>query len=226
VQRGEFQIGKIVQVSMILLMAIAISHTVAFTLWPSSAINDFRQMMIDTMDQISESLGGITHSFLRGANEDIDSFKFESIEASHRTVFSSLLKTLKEAKYEHYIWGTEKQYHQETLLVESLQRLSQNIGGLRSAALTQFSLLKEVRERESAKSSPMAVENQSDGAEEITDLFTPPSPGRQYMPVDDSSDTSSTDSSTPEDTVASSEAASAAVFHEFIYHLGPPMVTT
>jgi hypothetical protein len=209
---------------MILLMAIMISYIVAFALWPSSAINGFRQIMIDSMDEFSKALGGITHSFLRGANEDIDSFKFASIEAGHRTVFSSLLKTLKEAKYEHYIWGTEKQYHQETLLVESLQRLAQNIGGLRSAALTQFSLLREVREHEQAASLPIELEIQSDAVEEMNRLFTPPSPGNDYMSIDHLPDTTPSESNTQEETIESNVASPSSVFHEFIYHLGPPMV--
>jgi hypothetical protein len=66
-------------------------------------------------------LSRITHSFLTGSNEEIQSSKFVAAAANRRTVFSSLLKHLQEAKYEHYLWGTEQEHHQEKLLVESMQ---------------------------------------------------------------------------------------------------------
>lgn len=44
---------------------------------------------------------------------------------------------------EHYVLGTEDQYKHEASLVNCMQRLAQSIGGLRSAAMTQFTLLRE-----------------------------------------------------------------------------------
>jgi hypothetical protein len=52
-------------------------------------------------------------------------------------------KNLIEAQREHYLLGSERQYHIEAKLVRCLLRLSQNIGGLRSAASTQFSILRK-----------------------------------------------------------------------------------
>ena len=176
--------------------------------------------MADSMDAFSESLCGITHSFLRGSNEDIDGFRFASIEASHRTVFSSLLKHLKEAKYEHYVLGTEKQHRSESFLVESMQRLAQNIGALRSAAITQFSLLKEVRERQGSNPVPLDMQVESD--DEANRLFTPPSPFNEYLPAERASEENSDSDSMAEE--ASVIPPSSIVFEEFIYHLGPPMV--
>ena len=56
-------------------------------------------------------------------------------------MLASLTKNLKEAKSEHYVLGTEKEYQLEAKLVSCIQRLAQNIGGLRSAATTQFLLM-------------------------------------------------------------------------------------
>lgn len=50
-------------------------------------------------------------------------------------------KYLVEAQREHYFLGSERQYHIEAKLVRCLARLSQNLGGLRSAAYTQFAIL-------------------------------------------------------------------------------------
>lgn len=74
VQLAKFQMGKIYQVSMIVVMAIFISNLIAFTLWPTSAVKDLRyiclgpsslltvanihrQLMITTTDSFSESVG-------------------------------------------------------------------------------------------------------------------------------------------------------------------------
>lgn len=234
VQRAEFKLGKIGQVSIMVLMSIAISNFLAFTLWPSSAIDDLRRLMVECFDAFSESLSGITHSFLRGSYDDIDSTKYAFIEASHRTVFSSLLKYLREAKLEHYVRGTEKQHRQETLLVESMQRLAQNIGGLRSAAHTQFLLLREVREHELG-ASPVPSGSRSVSSD-AGRLFTPPNQEiEDYFTGDHpagSVSTSSSDSSIAKvEAEAETEIADVAtesspltVLDEFMYHLGPPMV--
>ncbi|KAF8254118.1 hypothetical protein K440DRAFT_648719 [Wilcoxina mikolae CBS 423.85] len=228
VQRAEFNLGKIGQVSIILLMAIAISNFLAFSLWPSSAIDDLRQLMVECFDAFSESLGGITHSFLRGSYDDIDSTKYASIETSHRTVFSSLLKNLRDAKLEHYVRGTEKQHRQETLLVESMQRLAQNIGGLRSAAHTQFLLLREVREHELGGVPPVPLGSRS-ASSDAGRLFTPPDQEiEEYLPGDHpvgSVSNSSSNSSIAEAETADADIESSplTVLDEFMYHLGPPM---
>lgn len=54
---------------------------------------------------------------------------------------ASMQKNLIEAQREHYLLGSERQYHIEAKLVRCLARLSQNLGGLRSAAYTQFAIL-------------------------------------------------------------------------------------
>ena len=99
--------------------------------------------MIKVTDSFGDMLAMITRGFLTGSEEELHNPSF--IEASNRykSVFTSLTKNLKEAKYEHYAFGTENEYHIEVRLVDCMQRLSQNIGGLRSSAETQFSLLSQ-----------------------------------------------------------------------------------
>ncbi|CCX09460.1 Similar to Uncharacterized protein C26F1.08c; acc. no. Q10495 [Pyronema omphalodes CBS 100304] len=223
VQRAQFNMGKIWQVSLILLMSIAISNVLAFLLWPSSAIDDLRQLMVTCFDDFSEKLGGITHSFLQGSFDDVNT-KYASIENSHRAVFGLLQKHLQEAKYEHYLRGTEKQFHQMKLLVESMQRLAQNIGGLGSAAHTQFMLLKEIRERESG-AIPMNFASRLEDPSDAGRLFTPPSRTSDYLLFDD--DTISVAEShvtgSESDTGLDNTTTPLTVLNIFMYHLGPPM---
>lgn len=49
------------------------------------------------------------------------------IAAHNKTVFGPLLKTLAEARYEHFVLGTEKEHYQEKLLVESMQVGAHNL---------------------------------------------------------------------------------------------------
>lgn len=58
---------------------------------------------------------------MAASDEEIKPGKFGSWAENHRTVFSTLSKHLVEAKYEHYVRGTEKEYVQEKLLIESMQ---------------------------------------------------------------------------------------------------------
>src|SRR5258706_15654704 len=68
---------------------------------------------------------------------------FQTLARRYKSVIAQLTRNLKEAKAEHYILGTESEYSHEARLVNCMQRLAQAIGGLRSAALTQFALLIE-----------------------------------------------------------------------------------
>lgn len=58
---------------------------------------------------------------MNGSEEDLLQPEFTKAATSHRTVFTSMMKNLKEAKFEHYINGTEKEYILEKKLVECMQ---------------------------------------------------------------------------------------------------------
>ncbi|CUS15498.1 unnamed protein product [Tuber aestivum] len=237
VQRGDFTMGKIYQVSTIVIMSIVISNFLAFTLWPTSAVGKLRQLMIRSTDSFSamacysplfHRLTIITRSFLNGSEDELLGENFKSATTNHRTVFTSLIKNLKEAKYEHCLRGTEQEYEVEKQLIECMQRLAQHIGGLRSAASTQFTLLATAQEhRANAKSGGASGGIPMNPREDATDgpqLFTPPdhdqiaAPSR-FASISEATSIAGSDISTVEEDTT----APIRIFDQFIFHLGPPM---
>lgn len=167
----------------------------------------------------------ITRSFLNGSEDELLGKRFKSATANHRTVFTSLIKNLKEAKYEHYLRGTEQEYKVEKQLIECMQRLAQHIGGLRSAASTQFTLLATAQEHQTNAKSGRANEgipmSPPEDTTEGPQLFTPPDHDGVAIPPPISEVASVAGS----DTTALEEdpAAPIRIFDQFIFHLGPPM---
>jgi hypothetical protein len=123
------------------LMGFLAAMAVCFFIRPVSARKELKENMIHVTDSFGDMLAMITRSFLMGSAEELQQKAFVSVSDRYRSVMSSLAKNLKEAKYEHYIFGTETESHLETMLVNCMQRMAQDIGGLRSAASTQFDLL-------------------------------------------------------------------------------------
>ena len=138
VREAEFSPDKIVQVMKMVLMGIVATTLVNFTILPISARKDFRKNLIDITDSLGEMLTMITRGFLTGSEEELEQRGFQEASARFKSQYASLSKNLREAKWEHYAYGTETQYTIETKLLNCIRRLSQNIGGLRSAATTQF----------------------------------------------------------------------------------------
>ncbi|OBT41719.1 hypothetical protein VE00_07797 [Pseudogymnoascus sp. WSF 3629] len=143
VQTGIFSDDKITQVMKMLIMAMIITTIVNLVFWPVSARQDLRQSMIDTTFAISALLTTITTSFLQGSDDELKSGSFRAATKRYTSEFTTLSKNLREAKAEHYFLGTEDQYRVERKIVNCMERLAQDIGGLRSAATTQFTLLQE-----------------------------------------------------------------------------------
>lgn len=146
VQVGVFSNDKIVQVMKMVIMGIICTSAVSLLLWPISARTELRDSLIKTTDSLGDMLTMITRGFLSGSEIDLRSTAFQNAQSKYKTVFSQLTRTLGEAKFEHYMLGTEEEYKLEANLVLCMQKLQQSIGGLRSAATTQFSLLREARE--------------------------------------------------------------------------------
>ncbi|KAM3076632.1 hypothetical protein ACMFMG_007438 [Clarireedia jacksonii] len=139
VQVGVFEDDKIVQVMKMVIMGITSTSIV----WPISARAELRESMIKTTDSFGDMLTMITRGFLSGSEVDLSSSTFDQAQRQYKSVSAQLAKNLKEAKLEHYFLGTENEYAIEAKLVGCMQTLAQSIGGLRSAALTQFTLLRE-----------------------------------------------------------------------------------
>ena len=141
VQAAEFSDDKVIQVMIMILMGVFATTAVSFLIWPVSAREELRGDLIEVTDSFGDLLAMITRGFLTGLEEELQQESFRDTSDKYKKVFTSLTKNLKEAKYEHYVLGTEKEYHLEAKLVNCIQRLAQNIGGLRSAATTQFLLM-------------------------------------------------------------------------------------
>ena len=143
IQVGVFSNDKIVQVMKMILLGMFATSAVSLLVWPVSARTELRETMIKATDSFGDMLTMITRGFLSGSETDLRSSTFNNALKRYKSVFTELTNNLKEAKLEHYVLGTEDQYRLEAKLVNCLQRLSQSIGGLRSAATTQFTLLRE-----------------------------------------------------------------------------------
>lgn len=141
VQAAEFSGEKVIQVMIMILMGVFATTAVSFIIWPVSAREELRGDLIQVTDSFGDLLAMITRGFLTGSEEELQQESFRDASDKYKKVFTSLTKNLKEAKYEHYVLGTEKEYQLEARLVNCIQRLAQNIGGLRSAATTQFLLM-------------------------------------------------------------------------------------
>lgn len=141
VQAAVFSYDKIWQVLKMIIMGCSASAAVSFIVRPTSARNEFRDTFIQSTDAMAEILNGITRSFLSGAEQDVKSDSFIRATNQSKSTYKTLVKNLGEAKFEHYILGTEEEYKIHLRLLKCLEMLMQNIGGLRSAAETQFTLL-------------------------------------------------------------------------------------
>ena len=158
VQAAEFSDDKVIQVMQMIIMGVVAATAVCFIVKPVSARNELRENMIQVTDSLGDMLAMITRSFLTGSEEELEQRAFVIASDRYRKVFTSLSKNLREAKFEHYIYGTETEYHLEAKLVKCMQRMAQNIGGLRSAATTQFDLL---------------AQGPAGGATPVTSIYTP-----------------------------------------------------
>ncbi|KAL8840903.1 MAG: hypothetical protein Q9170_001096 [Blastenia crenularia] len=211
VQAGKFSDDKITQVLKMIVMGVIATTAVSFSIYPVSARVDLRENLISFTDSLSEVLAMITQSFLTGSEEELQRPQYRDAMDKYKELLASMEKHLKEAKYEHYMAGTERQYQLEAKLVDCMQRLAQNIGGLRSAATTQFLILSQPRlgsssgirrgtEVETARiEHPLiltAIDEVSENGENESGLE--PEVGRETSIL------------TPED-----------AFSEFILHLGP-----
>lgn len=141
VQDGVFSYNKVWQVLKMIIMGCSASAAVSLLVRPISARNGFRDTFIQSTDAMADMLNGITRSFLSGAEQDLKSDSFVKASAKSQITFKTLVKNLGEAKFEHYALGTEEEYKIHARLLKCLEKLIQSIGGLRSAAETQFTLL-------------------------------------------------------------------------------------
>jgi hypothetical protein len=144
VHNAVFSLDKVVQYLKILLMATVTSTLVNLLLWPVFARHGLRKSMRTASISLGRMLSMISSGFLSGAEEELTSKSFTDASATYTSTLAQMNKNARESKYEYYFLGHEQIYRQDKAVLKSMENLAQSIGGLRSAANTQFELLKEV----------------------------------------------------------------------------------
>ncbi|KAL8759813.1 MAG: hypothetical protein Q9184_003513 [Pyrenodesmia sp. 2 TL-2023] len=215
VQAGTFSDDKIVQVLKMIVMGVIATTAVSFLLFPISARVDLRKDLIDFTDSLSGVLAVTTQSFLVGSADELEKPEYRGAMDKYKGLLASMEKNLVEAKYEHFVAGRERQYWLEAKLVCCMQRLAQDIGGLRSAAATQFLILAQP-----GMGSSSGVKQGN--ATNISDLENaePPLIFTAINEVPESEE-SEPDANSAERNAPKSMLTPADVFSEFILHLGP-----
>lgn len=141
VQAALFSDDKIIMVLKMIVMGVISTTAVSTLISPISARTELRQSMIAVTDSFGELLAMITKAFLTGSTDEVEPNQFHIASEKYKSLFASMTKNLMEAKYEYYLLGREREFDMEARLVNCMQKLGQDIGGLRSAASTQFLLL-------------------------------------------------------------------------------------
>ena len=231
VQAGDFSFVKIWQVLKMIIMGVVATMAVSFLIFPTSARSKLKKNMIDVTDSLADMLEVITNSFLSGSEDELKQKPFIIANERHRKNYSTLGKNLKEAKYEHYLLGTERRYSIEAKLVHCVQRITQSLGGLRSAAAMQFVVVTQ----------PTAFFGSRDlrNLDSFGSVFNTPSPfdalsrtpshdltGMALPPIDEVPDEEGHDSGAGrrgQDYKVPPFRTPAEIFDLFIKHLGPSM---
>ncbi|KAK4452327.1 Fusaric acid resistance protein-like-domain-containing protein [Podospora aff. communis PSN243] len=138
-----FSNQKIIQIFKMLIMAVTTTTAVNLLLWRVQAADLLRESMTKASSSLGDMLAMITRGFLSGSEDDLLSSEFSAATSAYAAVYPQLTKNLREAKFERYFVGHEKLYQLDRAVVRSMETLAQSIGGLRSAANTQFALLNE-----------------------------------------------------------------------------------
>lgn len=164
IQAAKFSEEKVFQVLLMVILGMASTTAVNLLVMPRFAQKELCRDLTKTTDLLGDKLIAITKAFLSGSETEMQGPAYQQVNKDHKASVNSMKKNLKEAKWEHYVIGREKQYKIELRLATCLQRLSQNIGGLHSAASTQFTL---IRSSSFHKQGPSGTTN-------ISSVGTPP----------------------------------------------------
>ncbi|RHZ71166.1 hypothetical protein CDV55_108364 [Aspergillus turcosus] len=145
VQSGDLSFAKVVQVLKMVIMGVTIAMAVSFLIFPISARKKLRSNLATVTETLAIMLALITDSFLSGSEEELQTAEFLDAAERHKNAYAKLDTLVREAKLEHFVAGTEKEYRLEKNLVRWVQDITHNMGGLRSAASLQFQLLKQAK---------------------------------------------------------------------------------
>ncbi|KAF2101451.1 hypothetical protein NA57DRAFT_64244 [Rhizodiscina lignyota] len=227
VQESKFSYEKILQILKMVLIGIVMTTFVSFVIKPISARHDFREDLVKTTDLLADFLSMISRSFLSGSDEELKSPAYEAASQKYTSAFNSLTKNLGESKWEHYLFGTEKEYRANVKVTKCVETISQDLRGLRSAASTQFSLM----EKSSRPSTPPRMNGATADTAPFSpglltpNSFDPPSMLSSIYEEPEEEENEQTTSLERRGSALSLDAAStsADIFSLFISNLGPPM---
>jgi hypothetical protein len=227
VQAGQFSYNKILQVLKMVAMGVIVAAAVNFLVKPQLARKALSQDFEKITDLQEEILTIIARSFLSGQEKDIKGASFTALTNRYRSTFNSMVKDLREAKFEHYVLGTESIHKTEKELVKCIERLGQSLIGLRSAAETQFELLRRpkygmntpvARLLESFPGSPSALRPDLDPIAHLQPITEEPEDVDSSSHAETASIDQSIAMSEPQTSTGPSE-----IFSMFIRELGPSM---
>ncbi|KAG2191988.1 hypothetical protein INT47_000780 [Mucor saturninus] len=143
----EFDFDIITETFSIVAIGSAISAIVCIFIWPMSASQKLRSNIDASLSSTKILLKLLTKTFLLDA--DLPEFAanktLETALKSHRTSFTSLKPALKEAKLEFYNLAMKKHADGYHKIVESLERLAQHVGGLKSSCGLQVEVMHQTR---------------------------------------------------------------------------------
>ncbi|KOS20540.1 Uncharacterized protein ESCO_005299 [Escovopsis weberi] len=164
---GFYSNAKLIQVSKILAMGVSLTTAVNLLIWRVSA----QSLLIGSMTKASTSLGlmltTVTNSYLDGLRDGAASAEFASSRSAYSAAYPSMMKYLRETKFEQYLLGFHEVYYLQRSAVKAIETLAQSVGGLRSAAETQLYIMTET-------DAPMAPQfrNRFSSAASIADSET------------------------------------------------------
>lgn len=138
---GVFSNQKIAQVLKMLVMGITSAAAVNLLIWPISARTQLRGSLLQASAALGQVLTATSASFLRGDTQHEAPNDISRASLSYKQTHVVMLRNLREAKFEHYLLGRERIYTVERSIVKAIETVAQSIGGLKSAAKTQQTLL-------------------------------------------------------------------------------------
>ncbi|KDQ07157.1 hypothetical protein BOTBODRAFT_167215 [Botryobasidium botryosum FD-172 SS1] len=143
VKEGGFNV--LTQVTFIVFLGSIIANGVCFFLWPQSATDNLQNDITRTLSSFSTLLEVLTRTFLLESDLHPKHQKLLRAVEAHQASFTSLKRNLQEARSEwcdNRIQRTSVAYGDT---VDSLTRLAQHLGGLRSGTSLQHEIAQAIR---------------------------------------------------------------------------------
>ncbi|KAI0652901.1 Fusaric acid resistance protein-like-domain-containing protein [Cubamyces menziesii] len=154
IKEGGLQ--TLMQVSFIVIVGSLISNVVCLLIWPQRATKNLQNNMTQTLDSFSTLLGMLTQTFLLEEPHGFSADRLQRAVSNHQASFTSLKKSLDEARSERFfggpgrvgdeaqLRGSSGQAYQDA--IDSLNRLGQHLNGLRSGISLQHEIIKGYKE--------------------------------------------------------------------------------